>query len=926
MFGNGVIGIRREDKNVWERRTPLVPDHVRHLIKTHNLRVIVQPSPIRCHDDDAYADAGAEISEDLSPCGTVFAVKEVPPALLLPDRTYVFFSHTIKAQPYNMPLLDTALAHRVRLIDYERITNQDGRIVKFGPYAGYAGMVDTLHAAGVAAINRGYATPFLHTSYAKEYRSLDSARADLLACGEIIRTRGIPEALAPFVFVVTGNGSVSMAAQQMLHCLPCKYVTPEGLAAVTRAAKPDRHNVYVCVVSARSFIVGPDGKPLTDTAAYYKNPTGYGCVFAEKVLPHTSVLVNGIYWEERFPRLVTADQLRDCADAHKLRLLAVGDISCDVGGSLEFTVRDTPISEPVFWWDPSHRCEVPPGEAVPPRAVPVMAVSHLPAEFPREASRFFGDALLPMVPEIAQAKNYQELSAEVHRAVVCDGGALTPTFSYIADIRAAREAEEARVAAHVGAAGGRKRVVVFGAGMCAGPCVEHLLKDPDYDVVLCDASAQALAELRAEFAPHAGEQRLQTVEAHVEDAGHLDALVKGASVVVSLVPWAMHAKVFAPAVARGVPVVTASYENPAMQQFNSAALSSGTTLLNEAGLDPGIDNISALALLAEIKAAGGVVESFESFCGALPSPECADNPIGFRFAWSPAGVVAAAVRPASFSYGGHVCEIPAEALLSFAVPFRHVPALELVGLPNGNSNAYRPLLGLEGAHTVVRGTLRYPAYMGVMRAAVDLGLLAEKAADVPPAGAAGQPLEALVRKGVAARAKAVEHLASTCAGLTAYLKGSGGVAPGDSPEKVVSGLRELGLEALIREVQAGAVANPREEFVRRLSSNPALRLGRGDVDAVIMHHRVVATYEGGTHRRVHTASLFERGASASRTATAKLVGVPLAVATQLVASGRVALAGLCRVTHPKVYPEMHSALKKLGIELRERVVDVPARK
>jgi alpha-aminoadipic semialdehyde synthase len=173
-----VLGIRREDKNKWERRVPLAPEHVRKLV-ADGVRVIVQPSKLRIFPDAAYRDAGAELCEDLSPAGVILAVKEVPQSLLLSDKTWLFFSHTIKAQPKNMPLLDELLKRRIRLIDYECITvgGQRGgkRLVAFGRYAGLAGMVDFLRGLGERFLSMGYSTPFLNVAAMYMYPDVSHA-------------------------------------------------------------------------------------------------------------------------------------------------------------------------------------------------------------------------------------------------------------------------------------------------------------------------------------------------------------------------------------------------------------------------------------------------------------------------------------------------------------------------------------------------------------------------------------------------------------------------------------------------------------------------------------------------------------------------------------------------------------------------------
>lgn len=204
-----VIGIRREDKSRWERRAPFAPVHVKELVKA-GANVLVQPSSVRVFKDAEYEAAGAKVSESLEPCDTIFAVKEVPIKHLLPDRTYFFFSHTIKGQPYNMTMLDEILKRKIRLIDYERIVdNNNARLVKFGRFAGSAGMVDTLAALGDRLLALGHATPFLHTTYAKTYPSLDGAKKAIEEVGKMVSLQGVPGDLHPLSFVFTGDGAVT---------------------------------------------------------------------------------------------------------------------------------------------------------------------------------------------------------------------------------------------------------------------------------------------------------------------------------------------------------------------------------------------------------------------------------------------------------------------------------------------------------------------------------------------------------------------------------------------------------------------------------------------------------------------------------------------------------------------------------------------
>lgn len=206
---NIYIGIRREDKSFWERRAALTPQNVKQIIaKNQNIKILVQPSQTRVFREREYEENGAEISEDLTKCNLIVGVKEVGMEYLIPNKTYMFFSHVIKAQPYNMPLLDKILEKKIRLIDYEKITDDLGkRLVAFGEFAGIAGAIDFLAGLGLLLIKREISTPFLNIDVSYKYFNLEEAKIDIKEVGEKIAKEEIPKELAPLIFAVTGSGN-----------------------------------------------------------------------------------------------------------------------------------------------------------------------------------------------------------------------------------------------------------------------------------------------------------------------------------------------------------------------------------------------------------------------------------------------------------------------------------------------------------------------------------------------------------------------------------------------------------------------------------------------------------------------------------------------------------------------------------------------
>src|SRR5262245_16714328 len=214
------VGIRREDKNEWERRVPLTPEHVRTLVG-QGLQVFVQPSTIRIFKDDEYRNAGAAVQEDLSHCDVVFAVKEIPGDFFRNEGSYMFFSHTFKGQPYNMPMLRKLIECRATLIDYEKVTDdQNRRLIFFGNYAGTAGMFETFYTLGQRLLWEGIKTPLADLKRPIEYSGLNEAKTALTAAGQRIAADGLPAELVPLVVGFSGYGNVSRGAQEIFELVP----------------------------------------------------------------------------------------------------------------------------------------------------------------------------------------------------------------------------------------------------------------------------------------------------------------------------------------------------------------------------------------------------------------------------------------------------------------------------------------------------------------------------------------------------------------------------------------------------------------------------------------------------------------------------------------------------------------------------------
>ncbi|HHS13894.1 MAG TPA: hypothetical protein ENN03_09040 [bacterium] len=427
------IGIRREDKNPWERRVPLTPKHVFNLKTMHRIQTVIQPSSIRIFKDEEYVKAGAVVQEDLSSCSVVLGVKEMPHSFFLPSKFYLFFSHTTKGQSQNMPMLGRLAELGCTLLDYEKAVDRTGRrILFFGRYAGLAGMIDTLWALGRRLEWEGIRTPLQRMKPTHQYRSLAEAKSAVLEIGQLIRQYGL-SSLHPLVIGFSGYGHVSSGAQEIFNLLPHRELPPSQLTEWESIEKGPPNELIKVVFHEEDLMRRRDDRRPFDLQEYYDHPDQYESRF-EFFLPYLTALVNAIYWSPRYPRLVTRTALKKLYDLHHPpRLRVIGDITCDIEGSIECTLRSTQPDDPVFVYDPfSHTVQ----SGVEGNGPVVLAVDNLPCELPRASSRYFGNALMPYLPEIAGVRldaDFENcrLSPEIKGAIILYKGRFTPPYRYM---------------------------------------------------------------------------------------------------------------------------------------------------------------------------------------------------------------------------------------------------------------------------------------------------------------------------------------------------------------------------------------------------------------------------------------------------------------------------------------------------------------
>ena len=427
------IGIRHEDRYKMERRAPLTPKHVEKLIKHYKLDVVVETSPKRIFKDEEYIKAGAKISNDLRKCSVIFGVKEIPDAYFEKDKTYVLFSHVIKGQKKNMGMLQKMMELKCNLIDYEKIIDeQNKRLIFFGKYAGFAGMINSLWSLGLRLKEQGIETPFLKIKQARSYHSLEQARNAISEVGQYIAENGFSKELRPFVIGFTGYGNVSSGAQEILGLLPVKEISPEKLLSLKERDKLPNNIVYKVIFKEKHLSSPIDKEKEFELQDYYANPEGYKNQF-EKYVPHLTALINCMYWEKRFPKLITKEYLEKLYKKGNPKLTVIGDITCDVNGSIESTVKSTEIEDPIFVYNPFSN-EISMG--CKGQGIQVMAVDILPSELPRDSSNGFGDVLVNYVKPIAIADYdlpFEELDLPraIKKALILHKGELTNDFKYL---------------------------------------------------------------------------------------------------------------------------------------------------------------------------------------------------------------------------------------------------------------------------------------------------------------------------------------------------------------------------------------------------------------------------------------------------------------------------------------------------------------
>ena len=392
------VGVLRETKNPPDKRVPVTPPLAVKLTERFpHAELYIQPSDIRCYTDEEYQYLDLNVKEDLSDCDILLGVKEVEPSTLIPDKTYLFFAHVGKKQSYNRGLLQEIIQKKIRLVDYEYLTDYDGqRIVAFGRWAGIVGAYNGLRA-------RGIRNDSFELKPAHQCRDMEEMFAGL----RLVK-------LQKKKILVTGGGRVAMGAMETLSQLNIREVTPEEFL------HQDFDEPVLCRLDPEHYVKHKGGMQF-NLQHFFNHPDEYESTFK----PYTKVtdlFIACHYWDPKSPRFIDKEDYLD----PDFNITVIADVSCDVNGPIASTVRASTIADPFYGYNPET------GEAERPfissKNITVMAVDNLPGELPRNASSDFGKDLIDKVyPSLFGHDD----AGIIERATITKNGKLTERYAYL---------------------------------------------------------------------------------------------------------------------------------------------------------------------------------------------------------------------------------------------------------------------------------------------------------------------------------------------------------------------------------------------------------------------------------------------------------------------------------------------------------------
>lgn len=438
-----------------------------------------------------------------------------------------------------------------------------------------------------------------------------------------------------------------------------------------------------------------------------------------------------------------------------------------------------------------------------------------------------------------------------------------------------------------------KKILILGAGLVAGALVRYLLAQEGFEVKVASRTPGKAQALVGNAKNGSAEQ------INVDNRTELEHLISKADLSISLLPYVYHPLVAKLCIKHKKAMVSASYVKEEMKALDAAAKEAGIILLNEIGVDPGIDHMSAMQVIDRIRKSDGKLVSFSSYCGGLPAPDANNNPFGYKFSWSPRGVILAGKNPAQYLKDGKVIDISGEDLFSYHWPVDIEGFGTLEGYPNRDSLPYIETYGIHGVKSMFRGTLRYPGWCETMKKIGELGLLnKEERSDLT-----GLTFREFT-------GKLIDSARDDLKGdLAAFLDVS-------LDSHVLSDLEWLGL--LGDEPVPEEVHSPLDVLAARMLEK--MQYVPGERDLLVMQHEFIADYKN--HREMVTSTLIDYGVPGGDSSMCRLVGLPAAVAAKMILQGKIDLVGVQVPVVSEIYEPVLAELKQMGISFNEKTKQV----
>ncbi len=392
------IAIIKENKVPSDARVPLTPAQCQYLIQEKGLDIVVQRSDIRCYKDDEYAALGVPMVDDVNDRDILLGVKEVPIDKLIENKTYFFFSHTIKEQPYNRNLLKAVIDNKIRLIDYEALTAaRGGRLIAFGFFAGMVGAYNGMMGYGIQ--QKKFALARLNTFFdykeaAEQFHSLE---------------------LPAMKVVLTGDGRVSKGAKKVLLDMGLEQVSNEKFLSENTSKA-----VFTQVLPSE-YVKRKDGSPF-EKKTFFSEPKRFESNFL-KYCNTANVLINGVYWDNEAPAFFTLED----AKSENFKVSMIADITCDIApvASIPTTIKASTIADPFFGYDTQGEKEI----AAFSGGLDMMTIDNLPSELPRDASASFGEQFVEnILPGLLNEKDIDILE---RASITTKEGTLGKYFTYL---------------------------------------------------------------------------------------------------------------------------------------------------------------------------------------------------------------------------------------------------------------------------------------------------------------------------------------------------------------------------------------------------------------------------------------------------------------------------------------------------------------